>query len=51
VRNWDDFNELWSYTFNKMGLAADKSDKRLLVTEAALNPRQNREKMAQVLFE
>ena len=52
VRNWEDFNELWKYTFtNKMGLPEDKSDKRLLVTEAALNPRVNREKMAQVLFE
>lgn len=51
VRDWDDFNMLWSYTFDKMGLGADKSDKRLLVTEAALNPRENREKMAQVLFE
>ena len=51
VRDWDDFNMLWSYTFDKMGLGADKSDRRLLVTEAALNPKENREKMAQVLFE
>ena len=43
VRNWDDFNALWDYTFrSKMGLDEDKSDKFLLVTEAALNPRENR---------
>lgn len=52
MRNWDDFNKLWDYTFQqKMGLEQDKSDKFLLVTEAALNPRENREKMAECLFE
>lgn len=51
VRNWDDFNKLWEYSFNKMGLPQDKSDKFLLVTEAALNPRKNREVMAQKIFE
>ena len=52
VRNWDDFSKLWDYTFSeKMGLQKDKSDKFLLVTEAALNPRQNREQMAQRIFE
>ena len=40
VRNWDDFNELWEYSFkNKMNLPDDRSDKFLLVTEAALNPK------------
>ena len=52
VRNWDDFSKLWDYTFTqKLGLPQDKSDKFLLVTEAALNPRENREKMAETLFE
>ena len=52
VKNWDDFNALWDYTFHdKMRLERDKSDKFLLVTEAALNPRQNRERMAQSIFE
>merc|ERR1711957_410854 len=52
VRDWDDFNKLWSYSFHdKMNIPQDKSDKYLLVTEAALNPRQNREKMAKLLFE
>ena len=47
VRNWDDFNKLWDYAFTKkLGLPRDRSDKFLLVTEAALNPRENRIKMA-----
>jgi len=47
VRNWDDFNKLWDDAFTKkMNLPQDKSDKFLLVTEAALNPTKNREQMA-----
>ena len=43
VRNWEDFDKLWEYVFRqKMGLAEDKSDKMLLITEAALNPKKNR---------
>lgn len=51
MRNWDDFSKLWDYSFSKMGLPRDKSDRFLLVTEAALNPRKNREVMAQKIFE
>ena len=51
VRNWDDFNALWEYTFkSRMGMK-DLSDKKILVTEAALNPKKNREKMAELIFE
>jgi len=51
VRNWDDFNLLWEYSFNKMGLPEDKSNHMIVITEAALNPLENRQKMAQSLFE
>ena len=52
VRNWDDFNALWNYSFHeKMGMPKDLSGKRILVTEAALNPPKNREKMAEAIFE
>ena len=52
VKNWDDFNALWKYAFTqKLKLPEDKSDKMLLVTEAALNNRDNRIKMAESLFE
>ena len=43
---------LWDYTFHtKLGLKEDKSDKRVLLTEPALNPKQNREKMGEYMFE
>ena len=42
VENWDDMEALWRYTFNKMGLPQDLSKHRILVTEAAMNPKKNR---------
>jgi len=44
---------LWDYTFHtKLGLSkTDKSDKRVLLTEPALNPTKNREKMGEYMFE
>ena len=52
VNNWKDFEALWKYTFHdKMGLPKDLSNKGILVTEAALNPAQNREKMVELIFE
>jgi actin-related protein 2 len=51
VDNWDDFMQLWEYTFTKKMGIKDFTGKRILVTEAALNPRKNREKMAELIFE
>lgn len=51
VRNWDDFNNLWEYTFKKKMGIRDFPNSRILVTEAALNPPKNREKMAELIFE
>jgi actin-related protein 2 len=51
VENWDDFTQLWEYTFKeRMGIKEIVGSK-ILVTEAALNPKKNREKMAEVIFE
>ena len=44
VKNWDDFEKLWGHTFHTtMKMDKDLSDKKILVTEAALNPVKNRE--------
>ena len=52
VDNWDDMTALWEYCFHtKMGLPKDLSKHKILITEAAMNPRKNRVKMAQIMFE
>jgi actin-related protein 2 len=52
VDNWEDMEALWAYTFHtKMGLPKDLRNHKIIVTEAAMNPKKNRAKMAQILFE
>jgi actin-related protein 2 len=52
IHNWEDMEHLWNYCFHsKLGLADDKSDKKVLLTEPALNPVKNREKMGEYMFE
>jgi len=41
---------VWSYLFNEK-MHIDTKDHRVLLTEAPLNPRENRIKMAEVMFE
>lgn len=40
---------LWDYTFTKLGV--DPADRKVLLTEPPMNPKKNREKMAEVMFE
>lgn len=50
VRNWEDMEHLWDYTFNdKLGINPKES--RIVLTEAPGNPLENREKMLQKMFE
>lgn len=50
VNNWEDMERLWNHTYNQ-DLKTNAEDHPLLITEAPLNPRTNRDKMCQVLFE
>ncbi|KAG5519685.1 hypothetical protein PMAC_001841 [Pneumocystis sp. 'macacae'] len=44
IRNWDDMQHLWDYTFNEK-LKIDTKDRKILLTEPPMNPLANREKI------
>lgn len=61
VRNWEDMQLLWDYTFTeRLALAASGTGKhqqptygdyKILLTEPPLNPTKNRERMTEIMFE
>ncbi|OQS04115.1 actin [Thraustotheca clavata] len=50
VKNWDDMEKLWDYTFHER-LGVNTNDMKIMLTEPPLNPKQNREKLTEVMFE
>lgn len=50
VTGWDDMEKLWKYLF-EWELGVKSCQRPVLMTEPSLNPRENREKMTEVMFE
>jgi actin-related protein 2 len=51
VRNWDDMQLMWDFTFHERLGIKETRDTKILLTEPPLNPKKNREKMIEVMFE
>lgn len=51
VRNWEDMNHVWDYTFNEKLKVGDPKNCKIMLTEAPMNPQQNRKKMIEIMFE
>ena len=50
VKNWDDMHILLDYSFKSLG-KTNMQNQSVFMTEAVMNPIQNRVKMAELLFE
>ncbi|CAJ1961609.1 unnamed protein product [Cylindrotheca closterium] len=49
IQNWDDMETIWHHTFYQ--LKASSQHHPVLLTEVPLNPKANRERMTQIMFE
>jgi actin-related protein len=50
VKNWEDMRHLWDYTFDQK-LKVDTKGAKVLLTEPPMNPKVNRQRMCETMFE
>jgi len=50
VRNWDDMELLWNYTFTE-AMKVNPKECKIMLTEPPMNPKKNREQMVTTMFE
>merc|ERR1719203_1383131 len=50
VRDWSDMEKIWHHTFYD-ALRVNPDEHNVIVTEAPMNPKKNRERMIEMLFE
>ena len=50
VDNWDEMEKIWGHIFTNE-LRVDPIEHNVMLTEASMNQKENREKMAQIMFE
>jgi len=51
VKNWEDMEILWDYTFGESQLNINPKECKILLTEAPRNPIANRQKFCEYMFE
>lgn len=50
ITDWDMMSKIWHHTFYNE-LSVDPSDHPVLLTETSMNPKENRERMIELMFE